>query len=121
MNIKNLLHDLNEEAADVDKYEYGLPIYDKSEFERLVKIVEKHVKVSAKQLVVDLLDDLYGVTSVTKGRGTASNWIAIKTKHSVEWQTRRLVEHQLVKHQLCGSYWPDLSSESSACVNWSLS
>lgn len=118
MNIKNLLHDLDAEARSTDTC-MGLPIYDETEFERLVKVVEKHSKVSAKQLVTDLLGDLYGVNYVNNFLVAGSNWVRIETDHSVEYSVRRLVEHQLSKNGLCGSYWE--MSEKLACVDWGLS
>ena len=71
-----------------------------------------------KSLIVEWLDKRYGVISVTKGRGTASSWRHIATKHPVPVEVRRLIEDQLVARKLCGIYWGDMDVEPSACVTW---
>lgn len=76
-------------------------------------------KVTPKQLVTFLLADRYGKVSVTTGRGTGRGWKRITTDHSVPSEVKHLVETHLVNANMCGTWWPEMSSEPDACVNWS--
>jgi hypothetical protein len=74
----------------------------------------------AKSILVEFLGDIYEVVSVANGKGTASGWLHIKTKHAVPIEVKTLIEWYLDKKIGLASYYPEMSSEPDFCVNWTL-
>lgn len=81
-------------------------------------------KITAKQLVTDQLSNeepQNRVLSVTKGRGTASSWLTIKTSEAVRDYTKGWIEAHLVREGLVGRYYTDYGAGVdgyAVCAQW---
>lgn len=73
-----------------------------------------------KKIVMDILKCPFRDLSVTRGRGTAHNWVYIKTKSQPTLQQMSDIRKILSKNTLCGHYYSDfgINDQWSECISF---